>query len=236
MGGDTPRNHTTCLILSFCLTDQCCWWSSAECELSACAVLWCRTLQAAHLLPAGNVPYFIVIYLSLYLFWTLFSGTMLTSGLATFLKWLNRCYPYKSEWIQNKLFASMQLTVGIIVVSINLKCYFIPLVAVWQHFNANKWVIFALCRKSFQPSIWQSTSFSLSVSQTLSWSTRSKSAPTTPWKPETWGAWTQKVCGFINPAHHTGRPHSEITLIRTTALRYFIPYLVWDFCEYCSLL
>lgn len=50
-----------------------------------------------------------------------------------------------------------------------------------------------------------------------------------PWKPETWGAWTQKVCGFITAAHHTGCVRSEITLFWTNILQHFIPYLVWEF-------
>lgn len=75
-------------------------------------------------------------------------------------------------------------------------------------------------RKSSQPSTWQWTSFSLSVSPTPSWNFRSKSAPTTPWKPETWGAWTQKVWIYDPGSCHL---QSEITLIETAVSNIFYP-------------
>lgn len=83
----------------------------------------------------------------------------------------------------------------------------------------------SLCRKSSQPSTWLWTSFSLNVFRTPSWSFRSKSAPTTPWKPETWGTWTQKVCvdALIQPTW------SDITLfLRAPMPWHFIPYLEWE--------
>lgn len=51
--------------ICFSPTDQCCWWSSAECKLPPYSVLWCRTLQAAHLLPTGIDPFYFIIIFSL---------------------------------------------------------------------------------------------------------------------------------------------------------------------------
>lgn len=58
-------------------------------------------------------------------------------------------------------------------------------------------------RKSSRLLTWRSMSFSSSVSPTLSLSIRSKYAPTTPWKPKAWGAWTQKVCTDVTHVTET---------------------------------